>query len=760
MDRKEVETDTTDRMIRRWSNRMDQRILLGKCCSPLQRLKYNVPCSSAVFHHLVVSADHNAAYFSPRVRSYRCRTLTSSSPLPFIRVSSPRMVISPALSGQTPIPFTCWKRTKTTKGQRKRKRKKESEKAKRHNEWRKRERKKKRMKSLHPAAKMKRILSYCDYLFSAGNMQTDYFFGEELLDYHGYVRLSAIAAGEKLSVWGDDPSLIYETLRSEAATKRYDVIINREFIEKATRNRKRRNIRLKEEKKKEKKQERLKHHESKRRKRELERFVESTQSEFFREYLKEESEEMVAEMEKERILQLSKMTATEAMVDRLTNIWEDFNEWILSTKQRISAKVKGGHHDKIDNQVDDEDLDWEYFELLGLDADLCEQNPDFKSAIDELENIYFEEERFHENHKWMRQEEKYFDNIEDSRMTDLRKISRDGKIDLQINAKDHEKDEALPFPVIDDGSDDLYFALVKPKKVELGYFEARGDDSDDIDIEDIDIYDNDIYDFDDENIDDDDDHDRNPKTNTKNTHLQQYTSKRSVRVVRNEKELNTFCRELKESLHATTDIDNNDAPAIGFDVEYCSLEMDIRSTLPAMLQLASPDPKGPVGLIWLDKFPNHGKDMIGDSKCEALISILSSTDISKVGVGITKDAKHLAAWWGITDKDYIKYYVSGMIDIEGEWDDRVNEKGLQEMCESVLERKLPKVKEKNSKQKKKKRKKGKRVMTSHWRCKDLTKQMIQYAADDASCSIDVWRQIRNTTNTAHGIGKTELPAEE
>ncbi len=51
----------------------------------------------------------------------------------------------------------------------KQRRKRESEKAKRRNEWLAREKKLKRQKNLHPAAKMKRILSATDYWFSHVN---------------------------------------------------------------------------------------------------------------------------------------------------------------------------------------------------------------------------------------------------------------------------------------------------------------------------------------------------------------------------------------------------------------------------------------------------------------------------------------------------------------------------------------------------------------------------------------------------------------
>lgn len=67
------------------------------------------------------------------------------------------------------------------------------------------------------------------------------------------------------------------------------------------------------------------------------------------------------------------------------------------------------------------------------------------------------------------------------------------------------------------------------------------------------------------------------------------------------------------------------------------------------------------------------------------------------------------------------------------------------MCEIVLECNLPKMKEKNAGKNKRRRKQGKRVKTSHWRG-DLTKEMKQYAADDASCAIDIWNKTHMSIN--------------
>ena len=74
-------------------------------------------------------------------------------------------------------------------------------------------------------------------------------------------------------------------------------------------------------------------------------------------------------------------------------------------------------------------------------------------------------------------------------------------------------------------------------------------------------------------------------------------------------------------------------------------------------------------------------------------------------------------------------------------EEEVAEKPLQQLCASVLGQYLPKKKEKSAQVKRKRRKQGRRVRTSHWRINNLTKEMKQYAADDAACSIDVWLEL-------------------
>ena len=193
-------------------------------------------------------------------------------------------------------------------------------------------------------------------------------------------------------------------------------------------------------------------------------------------------------------------------------------------------------------------------------------------------------------------------------------------------------------------------------------------------------------------------------------------------------------------------MDRSKTRADGFDVEYCSLGIDIRGNLPAMLRLASPGHNGPVGLIWLDKFPNHGKDMIGRQHetpgHKELFSILRDSSNPKVGVGSSLDARNLVAWWGMTIPGY-----GGLVDLEdevfcGQIDPQLNVDSLKDLCASVLQKNLPKIKEKNRVKNKAKRKAGHIVKTSHWRRDDLTKEMKIYAAADASASIDIWLHLQ------------------
>ena len=217
--------------------------------------------------------------------------------------------------------------------------------------------------------------------------------------------------------------------------------------------------------------------------------------------------------------------------------------------------------------------------------------------------------------------------------------------------------------------------------------------------------------------------------------LPKYTSDRKVHVIRTTKQLNAFCNTVKAS----------NETVLGFDVEFCTLDEDIRNSLPAMLSIASSDN---VGLIWLDKFDNNGKDMLSDPECEPLLSLLADSSVQKVGVAVTSDAKCLASWWGVTDTSFTSHYFSNMVDMNHITDnDKLCNKSLQEMVAEVLERDLPKLKEKDKQMKKEMRKRGKtqaKFKTSHWRSDELTPEMKQYAADDASSALDIWNAVYKT----------------
>ncbi|KAL7550190.1 hypothetical protein ACHAWF_013429 [Thalassiosira exigua] len=453
-------------------------------------------------------------------------------------------------------------------------------------------RKKLRMRNLHRSAKMKRILVACDYWFSRSNLASDDFLKEELRDHKGHVPISTLATFPKLEHWGDDLELIYDTLTSEAAKKRYKVIFNRDVKVAVERNRRRRKLR---------------------RRRELLRFLQSREVEG-------ESEEASA------------------------------------------AK-----------------------ELL-----LAFQN---KASIDDLEE------------------------------------------------EDSVSDEDLP-SLVDDGSAIHAFALVRPKKVhpedyavtpreplsvdkgkdESGEFATTTSDEEDTTS----------------NLDNSEEKAEEPSPPTKVKRHKRYASKRQVCVIKNAQQLASFF----DKLNSFADRSGSDA-AIGFDVEYCRTEDDIRDTLPAMLTLASSDPGGIVGLVWLDKFPNQGKGMINDPACGDLLSVLNDNSCKKVGVGATKDAKNLAAWWGIDDPEFIGHFFSGMVDLEHNLNDvQLVKPRLKELCAAVLGLDLPKIKEWGARKNKRMRISGRRVKTTHWRRDDLTRDMKKYAADDASCSIDIWNKYK------------------
>jgi hypothetical protein len=188
-------------------------------------------------------------------------------------------------------------------------------------------------------------------------------------------------------------------------------------------------------------------------------------------------------------------------------------------------------------------------------------------------------------------------------------------------------------------------------------------------------------------------------------------------------------------------VDNNSqakAYAVACDVEYCTLEYDIRNTLPALIQLSGPTPSGPVGLIWLDKFPDHGRDLLTNPDYAPLVSLFSDPKLLKVGVSLTSDTINLAKWCGIDEKSDADFFFSGIVNIEREIDFEIgSEKSLKALAQSVLQRNLPKIKGKRRSEKDRIHRKP----TAHWRTNNLTDAMKMYAVNDVSCAIDIWLKM-------------------
>jgi hypothetical protein len=208
---------------------------------------------------------------------------------------------------------------------------------------------------------------------------------------------------------------------------------------------------------------------------------------------------------------------------------------------------------------------------------------------------------------------------------------------------------------------------------------------------------------------------------------------------------------------------------LGFDVEYATLDLDIRPTLPAMLQLAAPGPSGPVGLIWLDKFPNHGKDaLLKDTTkdhYEPLTTLLADPTIYKVGVNSGADAVNLASWWGINDREYMEHFIAGIQELDHlpeldsfleKTDDDVGYQmptiksvnKLSDLCAVVLDRKLTKKKYKN---------KNKDAKKSHWRAPELLDRMKSYAAEDAASAVDIWMKLKKISASVVTPGTEKAP---
>ena len=631
----------------------------------------------------------------------------------------------------------------------------------------------KRQRNLHPAAKMKRVLSASDYWFSRTNLITDFFMREQLKLYDGYIPLSVLLTFPKFQYW-TDLQLLYDSFTNPAA-HRFRLIIDKKRFDHAEAETKRQEESIKQEEREFKERQRMKkrlasrlkqRREAQRRER-MSVLVESHRAEAVKLANRIKAQERTEIIAKKRA-ELAKETYSIrgflerrreklGVVSTVLDYWEKLEE--------VEKKWNLPEFETVESITDSAVIDL---------CSLKEKYFDF---------IYEEDEA--EEEAWLAQQEEELLNKKKQSAQDPLGEQEDSS-ERNEGDTDFEKDT----------SHDIRYALVRHKRVTLDYirdlesgntgsFDA--DESDYVDADDIfhdssyddvskDIMLNRVdgihFEEDDDSlgigseIGDEDSNDEKildmdvaaatsdfskvkPDKAKKRKKLKVYTSEREIILISTPKKLAGFCDKLQKDIRKSVELNNGDpnASAVGFDVEFCTLELDIRGNLPAMVQLAGPTSKSIVGLIWLDKFPNHGRDMLADKMSEPLLKILSNPSILKVGVNSQNDAKHLAAWWGITDSDYVVDYITGVIDMNEEvetekWGDGI---GLAGLCEAVLGNKLPKIKQKLSGRDKKRKKQGRKSPTAHWRIDSskLTQKMKVYAANDSSSGIDIWMKIKN-----------------
>ena len=239
--------------------------------------------------------------------------------------------------------------------------------------------------------------------------------------------------------------------------------------------------------------------------------------------------------------------------------------------------------------------------------------------------------------------------------------------------------------------------------------------------------------------------DKNKEKKKKIVPLKQYSSSNEIIVAKTAKDVARLCVLLRQAVDNDLSRRGTCTSAVGLDVEYCTLEEDIRDNLPAMLQIAAPG--GPSGLIWLDKLNEHGRLLFTDPQLEPLFSLLSDASVLKVGVGVLADAKNLAAWCGETNPQLVGSLIGGVTELSSLPDPRIRDKiSLRVLCQRVLGQNLPKRKYHGKKQ-------GCESKKAFWRADQLTKDMKMYAAHDASCALDIWF---HANKEAHGAASTNV----
>jgi La domain/3'-5' exonuclease len=625
-------------------------------------------------------------------------------------------------------------------------------------------------RNLHPASKWKRILSACDFWFSRGNLLTDEFMRETLKRHHGWIPIKTLLTFPKFHHW-TDAQLLVDAFNSTAA-HRFVITFDKTLYN------------MPKKKKKERKQAGVLAAKAVKSKVDVATAATGETT---------TTPKMLDELVASPLTPADRPAA--ASSSNIRDMLEKYNTWmpvrallsvvtafgiqsstaasdIKETKEQGMPTEETPVADVIkefpeepgkiepliredeeqpntgDKPTEDDDDDWKDWDIVDdvdkKDPRNDEEDWDLTDYEDELSDD--KKDRLEDDHELLDESSLDEDDWSDDDDAETYYDDKEEDFRSETDADDLKVPDTQPTE-----PQNLAYAFVRHRRVNVEYIELleqeirQAQQEYEVALEKYEKYYAENPDAVFNDVDEfllNGKEDGKPQDKKKKARHKEYTSKREVVILRGKKGLQKFCNDLIASARATAAEHGNDpkACAIGFDVEYCTLELDIRNTLPAMIQLSAHSKTGPVGLLWLDKFPDHGRDVLSNDAYAPLTALLADPTILKVGVGASKDVQHLARWWGIDDMKYIDHFFSGIVDIEEEVDENVSGKSLQEMSDLVLHRRLPKMKGKKLPNEQL-RKHRRRTPTAHWRTDDMTDRMKSYAVNDAACAIDIWMKI-------------------
>lgn len=558
---------------------------------------------------------------------------------------------------------------------------------KRHNEWREQERKLKRQKNLHPAGKYKRVLSQCDYWFKASNLVNDRFLVMELAAHNGWCRLSTLSSFPRFKYWGT-PNVLAEAFAAPGA-ERYD--LDGDMV----------------------------------RPRVLRDYAPSGLT------LEEASDDDLASLHE--LLggfedDISRWKR-EDVVDVLTSDDEILAELAIQSNAWVEALPLAfqdvGRREELREICDD----FEYDLLDNVDEAYCDEDivdlgfAEFTDRFGspEARRRTIEDARFWKRIQGMdifnellasdpatarqcvavalrRMKTNKFERLA-ARFASHHLASNRDSVVKSIERHMYRRNSGfrIPIPTVNP------FAFGEIIEHVGSRTRLRRHDKEDA----TDVWDDDF----DVSLRDEVDDEALLKTARKS--LPRFTHGAAIHVASSPRQVEATVAALRQSVGSDT--------SIGFDVEYATLETDLRM-LPAMVQLATLDY---VVLVWLDKLPDHGARELHPDR--PLGALLADPSLVKVGNGARADAANLEAY------SYGVLRTQSVHDLAFE-----RATSLAELVQIFLGKNLPKRKValgRNSKAGKAASKKA------HWRAAQLTTAMRRYAADDAVASLAVWRAM-------------------